>query len=226
MISVLNAQETGIKKLDGIASQGYSLEKIQLLPFSPVTNIVFSIPDTSNVEIIFTDKTEKDTLLFKKYSKLTPGQYSYDRSNDKFNFEKFDKIILVAKSNQTFSSNYFISKYYPKEIATTQNKIVNPFSSLSLDGSHFVITEVTIETNTPAKIYLVNEDSTIYYVLFNESNPSFKKILITDEEYVANTKNKFPSLKLIIQPKLESGLYYYVYETKSKKYVHKFIYLK
>ena len=97
VLSVLNAQDAGLQRLDGIVSQGYSLQKIPLLPFSPVEKIVFTIPVTSNVEIIFTDLTERDTLLLKKYFKLIPGQYSYNWSKDKFSFEKFNKVTFVQR---------------------------------------------------------------------------------------------------------------------------------
>lgn len=111
-------------------------------------------------------------------------------------------------------------------IYAQNDSIENPFSSSSLNGSHIVFTEVAIQPNIPIKIYLINKDSTLKYVLFNESKPSFNKLIITDKEYTADAINKFSNSQIIIQPKLEPGLYYYVYETNGQKYIHKFIYLK
>lgn len=111
-------------------------------------------------------------------------------------------------------------------IYAQNDTIENPFSSLSLNGAHIVFTEVKIQPNIPVNIYLFNKDSTMNIVLLNDSNPSTNKLIITDEDYAFEAKNKFPNSQIILQPKLEAGLYYYVYETKGQKYIHKFFYLK
>jgi hypothetical protein len=102
----------------------------------------------------------------------------------------------------------------------------NPFLLLSSDSSHFIYTQVNIQPNTTAKIYLTNKDSTWDYILFEDSNTTYKNVLITFEKFLIDAKKRFPSSKIVLQPNLESGLYYYIYEAGKKIYTHKFFYIK
>jgi hypothetical protein len=225
---VANGQVNRLEKISESIDQGYILKKVPLVPFSPVMKLLFSIPETSNVKIFFTDESEKDTLLVNKYYKLPSGQYTYNWNSENLNLIRLDKIIFIADSDCLYSNDYYISKYYPKEIIREHNQDKNksPFYAISLDSSHFIATKIKVEPNIPTKIYLTNEDNSINYILFNDTLAEFKNIIITYTEYRDKIKDRYSDSAIITFPQLNSGLYKFVYETACKKYVEEFVYLK
>jgi hypothetical protein len=106
------------------------------------------------------------------------------------------------------------------------NNYENPFRGISLDGAHYIATEVNTNKNIKTTISLINQDSTFNYVFFDGLFYVNEKIIITEEKFVVDIKKKYPDSIIFLLPEIKSGIYYFLYESKSEKFSLKFLNIK